>query len=302
MTKNQVGGILLPTRIMIGAGVCKSPQTARQWLTVTPVVSGSYTPEPRKGNNGARLFYPDTEEELQAIGFGLNSFGMPNIGFEAAAREFASYKGEQPLVVSIAGFSVEDYLSGVSAFARCASAHEFNFGCPNVLGHGRIMSFDLLGLEKLFSQLEGVAKKPIWVKFSPYSDPGQLKEVAQVVNKYSSVISAVVTCNTFPNAYAGRYAISPNNGLAGLSGSAMKPIALGQVVQFRQHLKADIDVIGVGGVTSGNDVVDFFEAGAQAVQMTSLPFWLGEPSRFWEALLNPETGKHLEALLTERSA
>lgn len=299
MAAHNVGGISLPCApIMIGAGVCKSPDSARIWLSVAPVVSGSYTPEHRDGNSGNRLFYPDTEEELQTIRFGLNSFGMPNMGYAAAAREFAGAAAEQPRIVSIAGFSVADYLTGMSFFSRCVSAIECNFGCPNVVGHGRIMSFDVPALEDLFSQLEGVAKKPVWVKFSPYSDPGLLREVAHLVNQYTSVIRAVVTCNTFPNAYAGRDALSPNSGLGGLSGPALKPVAMGQVVQFRECLNADVDVIGVGGATTGNDVVDFLEAGAQAVQVTSLPFWLGEPNHFWEALLNAETGNRLDALLT----
>lgn len=298
MSIYKVGGIMLPTApIMIGAGVCKNPQTTRKWLAVAPVVSGSYTPLRRDGNKGDRLFYPDTEEELRAIGFGLNSFGMPNMGF-AAASEFTGYHGEQPLIISVAGFSVDDYVNGVEQFTTVESvaAIELNFGCPNT-EHGKIMSFDLNSLDTLFRRLEKFVERPIWVKFSPYSDPGLLKEVTSVVNMASATIKAVVTCNTFPSAYAGKDAISPMGGLAGLSGPALKPIAVGQVIQFRQHLVPEIDVIGIGGATVGNDVVDFLDAGAQAVQMTSLPFWLGTPGRLWETLLDQNTGNRLETYL-----
>ena len=143
----------------------------------------------------------------------------------------------------------------------------------------------------------GKSSKPIWVKLSPYSDPGLLKEVAEVINEAPPPVAAVVTCNTFPNAYAGKGAISPMGGLAGLSGPALKPIALGQVVQFRKHLKEEIDVIGVGGITTGNDAVDFFEAGAKAVQCTTLPYWLGDPGKFWPTMLDSETGDRLEKFL-----
>lgn len=296
----QVGGISLPSApIMIGAGVCKSPQTTWKWLNVAPVVSGSYTPERREGNKGDRLFYPDTEEELRAVGFGLNSFGMPNMGF-AAASEFAGYHGGQPLVISVAGFSVDDYVTGVKQFVTVEGvvAIELNFGCPNT-EHGKIMSFDTRSLDTLFRRLGEFVGRPIWVKFSPYSDPGLLMEVAMVVNSATSTIKAVVTCNTFPSAYAGKNAISPMGGLAGLSGPALKPIALGQVIQFRQHLVPEIDVVGIGGINAGNDVVDFLDVGAKAVQMTSLPFWLGEPSHFWETLLNSKTGDRLETFLNQ---
>ena len=299
MRKYSVGGITLPSApISIGAGVCKTPQTTREWLTVAPVVSGSYTPERRDGNKGDRLFYPDTEEQLQTVGFGLNSFGMPNMGFAAAARELAGHNGEQPLAVSLAGFSTADYVNGVEKFAVVEDvvAIELNFGCPNT-EHGKIMSFDPNSLDTLFRSLGKFIGRPIWVKFSPYSDPGMLKEVASIVNSAVSIVKAVVTCNTFPSAYAGRKAISPMGGLAGLSGPALKPIAIGQVIQFRQHLVPEIDVIGIGGVTVGNDVVDFLDAGAQAVQMTSLPFWLGSPGRLWKTLLDQNTGNRLETYL-----
>ena len=299
MAHYHAGGVLLPNSpVMVGAGACKTPQTTEGWLSVAPVVSGSYTPEERGGNEGERLFYPDTEAEFRELGFGLNSFGMPNMGFAATARRLANYEGEEPQIVSIAGFCVDDYIAGARQFTSVASvlAREFNFGCPNT-EHGKIMSFDLHALEMLFQQLNKIGGPPVWVKFSPYSDPGLLKEVATVVNAAPPVVKAVVTCNTFANAYAGEDAISPMGGLAGLSGPALKPIALGQVVQFRKHLDSRIDVIGIGGATMGNDVIDFLDAGAQAMQMTSLPFWLGNPRRFWETLLNAETGDRLEAYL-----
>ena len=300
----HVGGVSFPNfPIMIGAGACKIPEETRKWLQVAPVVSGSYTPEERAGNEGAHLFFPETEAEFLEKGFGLNSFGMPNMGIAGAVREFSSFKTEQPIIISIAGFSMEDYMNGVSAICKnpdiIFAAIELNFGCPNT-GHGKIMSFDPELLNALFFELSVRNYPiPIWAKLSPYSDPGLLKEVADVMNVNADVIDAVVACNTFPNAYAGAENISPNNGLAGLSGPALKPIALGQVVQFRQHLGPKMDIIGVGGITTGNDVIDFFDAGASAVQLTSMPHWSGNPGEFWERLLNPQDGDRLDKHLTD---
>lgn len=303
MSGFYAGGIHFPhTPIMIGAGVCKTPQGTLDWLKVAPVVSGSYTRQPRTGNQGNNLFYPETEAEFLQLGFGLNSFGMPNMGFDAAAREFSLLIPENRLIVSVAGFSVQDYVAGVQQFdsVQSVSAIELNCGCPNT-GHGTIMSFDIAALKQTFQELLdlGFRETPIWVKFSPYSDPGFLKEVAALVNEYPRLIRAVVTCNTFPNAYAGKGVISPNDGLAGLSGPAIKLTALGQVVQFRKNLQPQIDVIGVGGITTGNDVVDFLHAGAVAVQLTSLPFWSDKPSEFWSRLSNQQgDGDRLIELLT----
>jgi len=285
--EKTVGGVTLPYPIMIGAGVCKTPVSARLWLETVPVVSGSYTVAARPGNSGSKLFYPDSESDFIVNGFGLNSFGMPNPSLDMAINGFSQpSESVYPLIVSIAGFSVLDYLVAYHKVAQTnVVACEANFGCPNTTDHRDIMSFDPESLEEVFNQIrQSKLKLPFWAKFSPYSNPAELKRVAALVNDYPDVVKAVVTCNTFPNAYAGVSAISPNGGLAGLSGKALKTIALGQVRQFRNELKPEIDVIGVGGITTGDDVVDFFEAGAGAVQLTSMPFWSQKPSEFWDRL------------------
>ena len=182
--------------------------------------------------------------------------------------------------------SVDDYLCGLVDFRNLpiVSALEFNFGCPNTQGdHPEIISFSPDVVDKILGLVvfNGWTGKPVWLKFSPYSNPSELKRMAGVVNKYARDVKlAVVTCNTFPNAFSGAGQISPNDGMAGLSGPAMKPIALGQVKQFRQHLDDEIDVIGVGGIATGDDIVDFLEAGAKAVQITSLAHWAGDPRSF----------------------
>jgi dihydroorotate dehydrogenase (fumarate) len=297
MSKGKsVGGLSFPgLPIMIGAGVCKDPKLTLDWLKIAPVVSGSYTKEARSGNSGDRLFYPDTLEELLNLGYGLNSFGVKNDGVKAAVAAFSESQFDQPLIISVAGFSIEDYVHCVEVVStsETISVVELNLSCPNT-EHGSIFSFDLKVLDQLFIALAQNKKKPLWVKLSPYSDPNQLATVAKLINKHCDIIKAVVTCNTFPSSYAGEQTISPNQGLAGLSGPALKPIALGQVRQFRQLLNPDIGVIGVGGITTGNDVIDFLDAGAAGVQLTSLPFWLKEPENFWSQLLDTEFGNKLK--------
>lgn len=297
----HVGGVTLPhAPILIGAGVCKTPATTKQWLSVAPVVSGSYTPHQRDGNAG-RVLYPDTLEAFLAQGFGLNSYSMPNQGTASdLPNELAAMPTTNPMIVSIAGFEAWHYYAGVYAVHANATtaAIELNFGCPNTQGdHPDILSFNPEGVRDI---LQGMASndygKPLWLKFSPYSNPQDLLRMAAVVNWAQTELGldlAVVTCNTFPNAYAGPGAIDANAGLAGLSGAALKPIALGQVVQWRRALDPAIPVIGAGGIITGNDVMEFLQAGASAVELTSLPHWLGTPSRFWELLLQENDGQHL---------
>ncbi len=296
---HEVGGVSFKSLpIMIGAGVCKDPARTLEWLEIAPVVSGSYTKEARSGNSGQHLFYPDTLDSFLELGYGLNSFGVKNDGAAAAVDAFNESAISKPLIISVAGFSVTDYVDCIQAVSNCItiSAIELNLSCPN-MQHGTIVSFDLTLLEEMLTALTSYNGKPLWVKLSPYSDPNQLAAVATLINKHSETIRAVVTCNTFPNGYAGETVVSPNHGLAGLSGPALKPIALGQVRQLRQHLCSSIAVIGVGGITTGDDIVDFLEAGGAGVQLTSLPFWLKTPDLFWSQLVNQETGNKLRAYL-----
>lgn len=306
MPQWEVGGVKLPHGpYMIGAGVCKAPARTAKWLKVAPLTSGSYTPEQRDGNPG-KVVYPESQEELLCLGHGLNSYGMPNMGFVAAAKQFQNMESEQPLIISVAGFSISDYVRGTALFARLSnvSAIELNLGCPNTQdAHPDIMSFNPGAVRKILetlSALQGGLCKPIWLKFSPYSNPAELKRMAELVNGFKNDLRlTVVTCNTFPNAYAGEGKIDPNDGMAGLSGPSMKPIALGQVKQFRQHLTEEVDVIGVGGITYGDDIIDFLDAGATAVQITSLAHWAGDPRRFHEHLLLGEKSSRLIELLTD---
>lgn len=295
MPQWTVGGVRLPDGpYIIGAGAAKTPALTKMWLAVAPTISGSYTPDDSSGNPG-KVVYPNTLEELLAEGAGNNSFGMPNIGYIRAKVEIAQIEATQPLIVSIAGFKPEDYWLGVETFHDLpnVAAIELNKGCPNKQEEhtGDIMSFDPAGVRKT---LEGLmvreVTKPLWLKFSPYSNPNELKRMAELINEFIHVLNlTVVTCNTFPNSYMPKAKLTPNQGRAGLSGAAMKYIALGQVHQFREHLDPIIDVIGSGGCLTGDDIVDMLDAGAKGVQLTSLPFWSGNPDEFFDHLTDPET-------------
>lgn len=296
----KAGGIYLPNApVMVGAGACKDPASTRRWLSTTAVVSGSYTPEPRLGNQG-NVIYPASLEEFLATGYALNSLGLPNIGFERAAKTFSGEVHSHPLIVSVAGFSVDDYVAGVHAFSFVpgVQAIEINLSCPNVQ-HAGIISYDRLVLSTILAALATLAPTlsvPLWLKLSPYANPLEIRNVAAVINDAYAAgcpIAAVVTCNTFPSAWTEEANITSNGGLAGLSGPALQPIALGQVKQLRQHCHENIDIIGVGGITTGNDVMKFLAAGATAVQLTSLPYYLGSPRSFWELLQCEETGSKL---------
>ncbi len=244
--------------------------SALSQTTIGAVTIGSITLEAREGNPEPRWYQSDS--------FALNSFGMPNEGLEF-------YRDNLPQMVtiihdsgkranlSIAGFSIADYRD-LAAMAESTDIDslELNLGCPNVQIDGKqkpIASFDQEYMKAIITTVSEVSTKQLLIKLSPYSNPAELQQVASVLAGLP--ITAVVTANTFANGYFEQNGTSVvGAGFGGVSGKALLPIGLGQVRQFRAALPKQIAVIGVGGVTTPNDVSQYLAAGASAVQVASL--------------------------------
>ena len=262
-------------KLMNAAGMCKTLDDVGRFCAapVTEVNLGSVTALPREGNSGNTFWIDD------ATGASLNALGLPNPGLDwyraempgIAERVHASGKR---LRVSVAGFSVEDYrvlIDGLSAFD--IDTVEINLSCPNVwdgADQKPVFALDPELTERICRQAGEIAPRRIAlaVKLAP-SDPMLLKRLAGIMVE-SGRIGEVVAVNTIPNAFAfddgGRQAMG-GNGLAGLGGRPLKPVALGHVKQLRTLLPARISIVGVGGVFDGRDVFDYINAGAAGVQV-----------------------------------
>ncbi len=315
----HVGGVEMNFPIMVGAGACKTPSSIlpymRKDVPVGAVSTGSYTPEPRTGNEGT-LFWPTNVSELMQKGVGLNSFGMPNMGNERAAAELSRYSCVHPVIASIAGFSADDFVAGVRAFQNvpCVSAIKLNAGCPNVHDMKSVpIAYDP---DSLLQVLEAIKRfgpeKPIWLKLSPYItawqravlqtlhssidfshvpfvEPKFLREIVDIAREYE-FIRAIVFSNTLPNVIirdaSGNPVTTPNGGQAGLSGKILKEISIDLIRQARTMLSDDVDLILSGGMLHGDDAADGLEDGASAVFCTSGPFWSGSGSRFFATMVS----------------
>lgn len=280
--KINLAGIQLEHFIMNGAGTCKTldgPEGVKRLVksNISAVMVGSFTLEKRTGNSGNVY---DGRKGL----FSLNSMGLPNPG-EYYYREHipemvkAAHKNGKSLFTSVAGFTPEQYaeLSFLSLEGG-ADLVELNLSCPNVWQDGQqkhIACFDPPLVEEILRCVEERVgqKAKISVKLSPFSNPSNLQEVAQVIGR-SKLVKAVVSMNTFPNAFAynesGKPLITPGGGLSGLAGPAIKPIGLGQIKQLRAFLPDRIDLIGVGGIVTAEDILDYLRAGAKAVQVATI--------------------------------
>lgn len=275
--------------LMNAAGSCLTMNHAERLArsASTHGLIGSVTKYSREGNGESNFYYDEVS------GNAINNRGMPQRGMEQDAgtvQHMCSifHQASKEAWVSIAGETTSEY-EELAQFAIDSGADgiELNFGCPHRYKHGkqqRIFSFDPLLLqatctlvaEKIFN------KAVLAVKLSPYSDPEKLRQVALLLRECKG-LHYVVTSNTFPNALLyqdGKPAIPMV--LGGLSGKAMKPIALGQAYQFRQLLPAHIDVIVAGGITNPSDVHDAILAGASGVQVGTEWFCKEDPRIFGE--------------------
>ncbi len=222
--------------------------------------------EPMAGNPPPRIFET-------AAGM-LNSIGLQNIGARAFVDEklpLLNKKKDIVVIANVFGYTVEDYEAtiGILNQGEGIAAYELNISCPNTKRGGIQFGTDPVLLEEVVASAKSAARRPLIVKLSPnVSSVPQMARAAE--NAGADALSLV---NTFValaiDAETRRPRIS--NLTAGLSGPAIKPIALRMVYEAAHSV--DIPVIGIGGITTAEDVVEFMLAGAAAVQIGTANYW-----------------------------
>lgn len=222
--------------------------------------------EPMAGNPPPRLFET-------AAGM-LNSIGLQNVGARAFIEEkLPRLQRKKNIVVicNVFGYTREDYEATIRILneAEGIAAYELNASCPNTKHGGITFGSDRVLLEELVASCKAASRRPLIVKLSPNvtSIPLMAKSAE---NAGADAISLV---NTFVamaiDAETRKTRIS--NVTAGLSGPAIKPVALRMVYEAAHTV--DIPVIGLGGITTAEDVIEFMLAGAAAVEVGTANFW-----------------------------
>ena len=201
----------------------------------------------------------------------LNSIGLENPGAAAVAKKYARAWRELgvPVIVNVAGYSVDDYVAVVSEFAGIAGvvAYELNISCPNVKG-GMLFGFD----PDLAGEVTAAAKqetdKPVIVKLTPNAP--DVVAVARAIEQAGA--DGLTAINTVLGMRIDTKKRRPILGTrsGGLSGPAIRPIAVHITYQVAQAVS--IPIIGAGGVTDAEDALEFLMAGASAVQVGTATF------------------------------
>ena len=262
MLEVQLGPLKLRNPVMSASG------TFGHSLEMTPfvdfskmgaVVLKSVTPKPRPGNPPPRLF--ETASGL------MNSIGLENHGIDAFLKDELPRLRDcgAPVVANIAGESVEEFRSLAERLDAPAevAAMEVNLSCPNVQGGRLLFSSDAGNAETVIRAVRKQTKKPIFAKLSP--NVTRIGEIAKAVEGAGA--DALTAVNTLLALAVDWRRRTPRlgAGFGGLSGPAIKPVALRMVYECRQAVK--IPVIGCGGVKDADDVLEFLVAGATAVQV-----------------------------------
>jgi dihydroorotate dehydrogenase (NAD+) catalytic subunit len=196
----------------------------------------------------------------------INAMGLPNPGIDTYADEIAFAKTivQAPLIASVFGYSAKEYAEVAQKAADAgADAIELNVSCPHVEQTGSEIGQDPALLAKVVSQVKAAVCKPVIVKLSP--NVTDITETAQAAVKAGA--DALTAINTVKALAIDAETALPvlNNVRGGLSGPAIKPIALRSVYDLYEQEKTPI--LGCGGITTWQDAVEFFLAGASAVQI-----------------------------------
>ena len=231
------------------------------------IVIKTTTPQARTGN---------PQPQIAVLNDGvLNSVGLTNPGVKVVAEEKIPQLKQQypdlPLVASIGGASVEDYVMVTEHLAATGlvDALELNISCPNVKHGGMAFGTDPQVAEKLTKAVKAASGDvPVYVKLTP--NVTDIVEIAQAVEAGGA--DGLSMINTLLGMKINLKTRKPvlGNIMGGLSGTAIKPLAIRMIYQVSHAV--NIPIIGEGGISSAEDVIEFFLAGASAVQVGSAHF------------------------------
>ncbi len=214
---------------------------------------------------------------LDATGQMLNAFGMRNPGVRIVIKRYASIweTWQVPVIVNIAGETTSEFaqlaetLEGVAGVAGI----EVNVSCPNVLEGGAVFGASAEAVAGVTAAVRRATTLPLIVKLSPNSGDARPTALAAA----SAGADAISLINTITGMLIDIETRQPvlANGTGGLSGPAVKPIALRMVYEVARELRSShphVPIIGIGGITNTKDALEFIMAGASAIQIGTVNF------------------------------
>ena len=263
----EICGIKMKNPVMVASGTFGYGEEASKFIDLNKlgaIITKTITLKPREGNPPPRV--AETSSGM------LNSIGLQNKGVKDFIQNSLPFlsKFKTPLIANIAGDSTKEYaeLAKLLSKESLVKGIEVNISCPNVEKGGMFFCFDPKATLELVKTVRQATSLPLIVKLSPNVTDVTLianqaeKAGADAVSLINTVLGMAIDIETRDSRLGTK--------TGGLSGPAIKPIAVRMVWQAAQVVK--IPIIGVGGIMTGEDAIEFFLAGASAVQVGTANF------------------------------
>ncbi|AAB90494.1 MULTISPECIES: dihydroorotate dehydrogenase [Archaeoglobus] len=263
--ETEIGGLRMKNPLMLASGIMGSKVHSLNLIArdAGAVVTKSVGVEEREG-------YRNPTVVNWKCGL-INAVGLASPAAKDFAEELKDYTNEAPLLISLYGHSVEEFSDLVDTFDSALPylhGYELNLSCPHVKGAGLDIGMDLELSAAIVEELKGKTKNPVFAKLSAMHDYLKLAKVLE-----DAGVDGITISNTLRgmkiDIMSGKPVLSNLSG--GVSGPAIKPIALKCVYDLYKEI--EVPIVGCGGITSFEDVLEFIMAGARAVQIGSAVYY-----------------------------
>lgn len=260
ITADEKRNLKLKNPLITASGTCGNGKELADFYDINKLgafITKGITVDPQRGNETPRI-----AETASGI---INSIGLENPGVEEFITEVLpeTKEYELPVFANISGYSEEEFLFLADKLKNCRelSGIEVNLSCPNIKGGGMVFGTDAEKVFQITKKVREIYSGYIMVKLTP--NITDITETALAAEKAGA--DAVAMINTLSAMKIDIDEQKPllANTFGGLSGPAVKPVAVKMV--YQSFKKLNIPIIGLGGITSGKDVIEFMLAGASAV-------------------------------------
>lgn len=265
----SIGALELSNPVMTASGTFASGREFSDFVELGrmgAIVTKGVSPEPWAGNDSPRI--AETPSGM------LNSIGLQNPGVEAFCKKDLAWLADNapgtPVIVNVSGHAIEEYIAVIERLERepIVSGYEVNISCPNVDAGGMAFGTSCVAAGEVTRACRAATNRPLIVKLSPnVTDVVEIARAAEAegadgIALINTLLGMAIDANTRRPKLA--------RVVGGLSGPAIKPVALRMVWQVSSAV--EVPVVGMGGIMNGEDAVEFLLAGATAVAVGTANF------------------------------
>ena len=265
-TKVNIAGVEFKNPVMVASGTFGSGAEYDEFVDLNrlgAVVTKGVANVPWEGNPTPRI--------AETYGGMLNAVGLQNPGYDLFAKRDIPYlkKYDTNIIVNVCGRTTEDYIDVVEKLGHeDVDMLEINISCPNVKHGGIAFGQDPKAVEAITKEVKKVAKQPVIMKLSP--NVTDITEMAKAAEAGGADALSLINTLTGMQIDVERQKFVLANKTGGLSGPAIKPVAVRMVYQVANAV--EVPIIGMGGITNAKDAMEFILAGATAVSVGTANF------------------------------